>query len=156
MKTMETGTMAEQRPTRQEASARSRRRRSPQRIIGAIYLAIAVAALLFGLVTWWIGRLNPINALVFALAVAGTLPVGILALQGDYLDARGMDEGQRAMNWAAQSDAFYVAYLGLYALFFSVIFFPALRDVMPVAIGILLLLISLTWLGGYMWRRWRP
>ena len=156
MDMMEIKIMAEQRPPRRDASARGRRRRIPQRLIGVIYLAVAVAALLFGIVTWLTGRLNPMNALVFALAVAGTLPVGILAWQGDYLDSRGMDEGQRAMNWAAQSDAFYVAYLGLYALFFSVIFFPALRDAMPVAIGVLLLLISLTWVGGYMWRRWRP
>lgn len=149
--------MAEQRAPQRDTSARGRRRRHlSQRIIGIVYLAFAVAALLFALVTWWIGRLNPINALVFALAVAGTLPVGILALQGDYLSTRSMDEGQRAMNSAAQSDAFYVAYLGLYALFFAVIFFPALRNAMPVAIGVLLLLISLTWLGGYMWRRWRP
>lgn len=153
---MEIRSMAEQRPPQRDASARNRRRHISQRLIGIVYLAFAVAALLFALVTWWIGRLNPISALVFTLAVAGTLPVGILALQGDYLSTRGMDEGQRAMNSAAQSDAFYVAYLGLYALFFSVIFFPALRDAMPVAIGILLLLISLTWLGGYMWRRWRP
>lgn len=148
--------MAEQRPPQRDASARSRRRKISQRLIGVVYLAFAVAALLFALATWWIGRLNPINALVFALAVAGTLPVGILALQGDNLSSREMDEGQRAMNWASQSDAFYVAYLGLYTLFFAVIFFPALRDAMPVAIGVLLLLISLTWLGGYMWRRWRP
>jgi len=148
--------MAEQRPPQRNASARGRRRHISRRLIGIAYLAPAVAALVAALVTWWIGRLNPINALVFALAVAGTLPVGILALQGDYLDARDMDEGQRAMNWAAQSDAFYVAYLGLYALFFAVIFYPELRDAMPVAIGVLLLLITGAWLGGYMWRRWRP
>ena len=153
---METGMMAEQRPPQRNASARNRRRHMSHRLIGVVYLAFAVAALLFALVTWWIGRLNPINALVFVLAVAGTLPVGILALHDDYPGSRDMDEGQRAMNWAAQSDAFYVAYLGLYALFFAVIFFPALRDAMPVAIGVLLLLITGAWLGGYMWRRWRP
>lgn len=153
---METGIMAEHRPPERDASAQNRRRHMSHRLIGVVYLAFAVAALLFALVTWWIGRLNPINALVFALAVAGTLPVGILALRDDYPGSRDMDEGQRAMNWAAQSDAFYVAYLGLYALFFAVIFFPALSGAMPVAIGVLLLLISLTWLGGYMWRRWYP
>ena len=153
---METGTMTEQRPPQRDANVRSRRRHISRRLIGIAYLAPAVAALLAALVTWWIGRLNPINALVFALAVAGTLPVGILALRDDYPGSRDMDEGQRAMNWAAQSDAFYVAYLGLYALFFAVIFFPGLRDAMPVAIGVLLLLITGAWLGGYMWRRWRP
>jgi hypothetical protein len=127
---METGTMAEQRPPQRDASARGRRGHISRRLIGIAYLAPAVAALFAALVTWWIGRLNP--------------------------GSRDMDEGQRAMNWAAQSDAFYVAYLGLYALFFSVIFFPALRDAMPVAIGVLLLLITGAWLGGYMWRRWRP
>ncbi len=90
---MEIITMAEQRPSPRDTGARSRRRRIPQRLIGLVYLAIAVAALLFAIVTWLIGRLNPINALVFALAVAGTLPVGILALQNDYPSAHGMDEG---------------------------------------------------------------
>ena len=127
-----------------------------QRLIGVIYLACAVAALLFALVTWWIGRLNPINALVFVLAVPGPLPSGSSGVAGRLLGRARMDEGQREMDRAAQSDAFYVAYLGLYALFFQRHLLSSVRDAMPVAIGVLLLLVALTWLGGYMWRRWRP
>lgn len=150
-------TEAHEHPRQRDAVAQRRRRaRITQRVIGAIYLAVALAALVFALITWATGRLNPINALVFLLAIAGTTPIGVLALQGDYLGTRGMDEGQREMSYAAQSDAFHVAYLGLYALFFSAILVPTFRDVMPVAIGALLLLATLTWVGGYMWRRWRP
>ena len=125
-------------------------------IIGGGYLAFAVAAAVFALVTWWVGRLNGINLLVFALAVAGTLPIGLLALQGDYLGSTSMDEGQRDMSRAAQSDAFYVAYFGLFALFFGYTFVPAIQPYMQEAIGVLLLAVIVTWLGGYMWRRWRP
>ena len=73
-----------------------------------------------------------------------------------FLGSPGMDEGQREMSRAAQSDAFNVAYLGLYALFFATIFFPQLQSAVTVGIGVLLLLVTLTWAGGYMWRRWRP
>jgi hypothetical protein len=125
------------------------------RAVGILYLAFAVIALLFALVTWWIGRLNPINLLVFTLAVAGAAPIGLLALQGDY-PGRNMDEGQREMNQAAQSDAFHVAYFGLYALFFASILFSVTSTAVQAAIGGLLLLVTLTWVGGYMWRRWRP
>ena len=126
------------------------------RLIGFVYLAFALAAAVFALVTWRMGKLNPINLLVFALTIAGTAPAGLLAWQGDYLGSRGMDEGQREMSRAAQSDAFNVAYLGLYALFFGYIFFPWVHDAAPVLIGVLLLLVTLTWVGGYMGRRWRP
>jgi hypothetical protein len=110
---------------------------------------------LFALVTWWAGRLNPINLLVFALLAVSMGSTGLLALQGDYPGA-GSDEGQREMSRAAESDAFQVAYFGLYALFFGYNLFPALRAAVPVAIGVLLLLVTLAWVGGYMWRRWRP
>src|SRR5215467_13175916 len=90
-----------------------------QRVVGAIYLSLAIATMLFALVTWLTGRLNAINLLVFALAIAGTVPVGLLALRGDYPAAGRMDEGQREMNLAAQSNAFHVAYFGLYVLFFG-------------------------------------
>jgi hypothetical protein len=117
---------------------------------------LALGAVVFAVVTWFLGRLNPINILVFALAAAGTAPMGVLALRNDYPDTRHMDEGQREMDRAAKSDAFHVAYFGLYALFFSTIFFPTFRDMLPIGIGLLLLLVSLTWILGYMWRRWRP
>jgi hypothetical protein len=136
--------------------AGGRRGRLAQRVIGAAYLAVGLGAVIFALVTWLLGRLNPINLLVFALAVAGTAPAGLLAWQGDYPGSRHMDEGQREMNLAAQSNAFYVAYTGLYALFFGYILIPETHGVMPVLIGALLLLVMLTWLVGYMWRRWRP
>lgn len=135
---------------------RALRGRAVDITIGAIYFAFTLLALLFALITWWTGRLNPINALVFALAVAGTAPVGLLALRGDHLGSKHMDEGQRAMNRSAQADAFHVAYLGLYVLFFAANLFPKMRDSLPIAIGVLLLLVSLAWLGGYMWRRWQP
>ena len=126
------------------------------RVVGAIYLAFAVAAVVFALVTWLIGRLNPINVLVFALAAAGTAPIGLLALRNDYPGSRSMDEGQREMDRAAKANAFHVAYFGLYALFFGSIFSTTFRDALPVAIGVLLLLVMLTWTGSYMWSRWRP
>jgi hypothetical protein len=149
--------MAEAHPPQRGVTAQRRRRaRITRRVIGAIYLAFALSAVLFALVTWWIGKINPINALVFVLVVASATPIGLLAWQGDYVGTSQMDEGQREMDRAAQSDAFYVAYLGLYVLFFGAIFFPTFRDTMPVAIGVLLLLVSLAWLGGYMVRRWRP
>jgi hypothetical protein len=135
---------------------RRRQGRAAQHVIGLIYLAFAVSAAVFALATWWVGKLNPINLLVFALTIAGTAPVGLLAWQGDYLGARSMDEGQREMSRAAQSDAFYVAYLGLYALFFGYLYFPQVRDAIPVLIGALLLVVTLTWVVGYTWRRWRP
>jgi hypothetical protein len=144
-------------PPRAEArQSRSSRARLAQRVIGAIYLALALGAVLFALVTWWVGRLNPINALIFALTAAGTGPIGLLALGDDYPASRRMDEGQREMDRAAKSNAFHVAYFGLYALFFGALFFPTARDALPVAIGVLLLLVSLTWAGSYMWGRWRP
>lgn len=141
---------------RDAVAQRRRRARITQRLIGVLYLGVALIVVVFASVTWAEGKLNPLNALIFALAVAGTLPIGILALQGDYLGTRSMDEGQREMSYAAQSDAFHVAYLGLYALFFGAILIPTFRDALPVAIGVLLLLATLTWVGGYMWRRWRP
>ena len=154
---METRIMAEAHPPQRGAAAQRRRRaRITRRVIGASYLAFALFGVLFALVTWWIGKINPINALVFVLVVASATPIGLLAWQGDYVGTSQMDEGQREMDRAAQSDAFYIAYLGLYALFFGAIFFPAFRDALPVAIGVLLLVVSLTWLGGYMARRWRP
>jgi hypothetical protein len=133
-----------------------RRGRAPQRIIGGVYLALGLAAVVFALVTWRLGRLTPINLLVFALVVASTVPIGLLAWQGDFLGTGRMDEGQREMSHAAQSDAFHVAYFGLYALFFGDLFFPEIHSAIPVLIGALLLLVTLTWVGGYMWRRWRP
>lgn len=148
--------MGEQSPARSAASARRRRARITQRLIGGVFLALAISAVVFALVTWWLGKLNPINALVFALVVVSAAPIGLLAWQGDYVGTRQMDEGQRAMDRSAQSDAFYIAYLGMYALFFAATFFPTFRDALPTAIGVLLLLVSLTWLGGYMWRRWWP
>jgi hypothetical protein len=150
--------MAELRAPRSQRDSRGAplRRGSAQRlIIGGLYLAFAVGAAVFALLTSWVGRLNGINLLGFALAIAGTLPVGLLALQGDYVGSRGMDEGQREMRRAAQSDAFSVAYIGLVALFFGYTFVPAVLPHMQEAIGVLLLAVAVTWLGGYMWRRWR-
>jgi hypothetical protein len=144
------------RPPQAAAAHGRRRRRTIQRIIASIYLALALAAAVFALITWRLGRLNPINVLVFALVIAGTAPVGLLVWGGDDLASRHMDEGQREMNLAAQSDAFQVGYFGLYVLFFGLTFIPALRDAMPIAVGALLLVVNLTWMGGYMWRRWRP
>jgi hypothetical protein len=126
------------------------------RVIGAIYLTFAAGAVVFALITWMSGHLNPINLLVFALAVGGTAPVGLLALRDDYPTARGMDEGQREVDRAAKANAFHVAYFGLYVLFFGATFSAAFRDALPIVIGVLLLLVSLTWAGSYMWGRWRP
>ncbi len=89
------------RPQRADVQGVRRRGRTARHVIGAIYLGFAAAAVLFALGTWWAGRLNPINLLVFALATAGTLPVGLLAWQGDFLGSPGMDEGQREMSRAA-------------------------------------------------------
>jgi xanthine/uracil permease len=153
-------TMAEThpRPTEETTSPRRRhlRRGITHRIIGVVYLAIAAAGVIFALVTWWLGRLTPINLLVFALTVFTTTPIGLLALRGDALGSRWMDEGQQDMDRAAKADAFYVAYLGLFCLFIATILSPGFRDALPVATGLLLLGVSLTWVGGYMWRRWRP
>jgi hypothetical protein len=135
---------------------RRMRMRSAHRIVGVIYLAFALAAVVFAVVTWLVGRLNPINTLVFALAVAGTAPIGLLALRDDYPSPSRMDEGQREMDRAAKANAFHVAYFGLYALFFGANLFTTFRDALPVATGVLLLLVSLTWAGSYMWSRWRP
>jgi hypothetical protein len=151
--------MAETGPRSRRIDARDARRRHGQAILrafGIAYLACALLAVLFALVTWLTGRLNPINVLVFALAAVGTGPIGLLALRGDYLGSGRMDEGQLEMSRAAQSDAFHVAYFGLFALFFGYAFFPGLRPSTQVAIGVVLLLVMLTWTGGYMWRRWRP
>jgi hypothetical protein len=150
--------MAETGPRARRSDARVPRRRRGRavgRLAGFAYLAIAVIGVAFALVTWRVGRLNPINALVFALVVIGTAPAGLMALRGDYPGAR-MDEGQREMSRAAQSDAFYVAYLGLYVLFFVELFSRGTPLAIQAATGALLLLVSLTWMGGYMWRRWRP
>jgi hypothetical protein len=127
-----------------------------ERVFGFAYLAFALFIVLFALVTWLIGRLTPINVLVFALAAAGSGPFGVLVLRGDYMGTRWMDEGQREMYRAAASDAFHVAYIGLGALFVGPILFPSLHASIQIAIGVLLLLVTLTWIGGYMWRRWRP
>jgi hypothetical protein len=129
---------------------------SVTRIAGLIYLGFALAAVVFAVVTWLVGRLNPINTLVFALTVAGTAPIGLLALRDDYPGSGRMDEGQREMDRVAKANAFYVAYFGLYVLFFGATLFTTFRDALPVAIGVLLLLVSLTWAGSYMWSRWRP
>jgi hypothetical protein len=126
------------------------------RVVGAIYLAFALAAVVFAIITWLVGRLSPVNVLVFALTTAATAPIGLLALRDDYPASSRMDEGQREMDRTAKANAFYVAYFGLYALFFGSIVFSTLRDALPVAIGVLLLLVSLTWAGSYMWNRWRP
>ena len=152
----ETRGPASQSGTRGVVPRRRERNRTTERIIGSVYIAVAVALLIFGLVTWAIGRLNPINALVFAIGAVGTLPIGLLALRGDYVGTRGMDEGQREMYRAAQADAFYVAYFGLFALFLSNILWPWLLAQAQVETGVLLLLIVMTWLVSYMWRRWRP
>jgi hypothetical protein len=144
-----------------ETPRRARRDRGRGRslgtwIAGGVPLALVLLTLAFGVYTWWIGRLNPINALVFALAIAGTLPVVILQFRGDAAAYGRMDEGQREMLRSAQADALYVAYLGLFALFFGYLFFPAARADAPVHVGLLLLLVILIWYGSYMWRRWRP
>ena len=143
-------------PRAEARKNRSGRARLVHRIVGAIYMVFALAAVIFALVTWLVGRLNPINALVFALTAAGTAPIALLALRDDYPASSRMDEGQREMDRAAKANAFHVAYFGLYALFFGSIFFTAFREALPVAIGVLLLLVSLTWAGSYMWSRWRP
>ena len=146
-----------QRPPRAQArGSRPGRTRIAHRVVGAIYLTFALAAVVFALVTWSVGRLTAVNALVFALVAAATAPIGLLALHDDYPASRRMDEGQREMDRAAKSNAFHVAYFGLYALFFGSIYFPEYRNVLPIAIGVLLLLVSLTWAGSYMWSRWRP
>jgi hypothetical protein len=67
-----------------------------------------------------------------------------------------MDEGQREMDCAAKANAFHVAYCGLYVLFFGSLFSTTFRDALPIAIGVLLLLVSLTLAGSYMWGRRRP
>jgi hypothetical protein len=141
---------------RASRARRHRWRHVANRVAGAAYLAVAFLALAFGAYTMWVGKLNPINFLVFALAIAGMAPVGILLLGGERASERGMDEGQREMFRAAQADALYVAYFGLFALFLGYIFFPALQSNTQIAIGIVLLLTILTWYLGYMWRRWRP
>jgi hypothetical protein len=152
-------TEMQQRPPRPAAGvrrSRSGRIRAAHRIVGVIYLAFALAAVVFAVVTWLVGRLNPINVLVFALTVAGTAPIGLLALRDDYPSSSRMDEGQREMDRAAKANAFHVAYFGLYILFFGANLFTTFRNALPVAIGVLLLLVSLTWAGSYMWSRWRP
>jgi hypothetical protein len=145
------------RPPRGEARRnRPGHTQTAHQIVGAIYLAFALAAVVFAVVTWLVGRLNHINVLVFALTVAGTAPIGLLALRDDYPSSSRMDEGQCEMDRAAKANAFYVAYFGLYVLFFGSTLFTTFRDAISVAIGVLLLLVSLTWAGSYMWGRWRP
>jgi hypothetical protein len=149
----------QQRPPHLAAGVRRSRfgrTRAAHRIVGVIYLTFALAAVVFAVVTWLVGRLNPINVLVFALTVAGTAPIGLLALRDDYPSSSRIDEGQREMDRAAKSNAFHVAYFGLFVLFFGANLFTTFRDALPVAIGVLLLLVSLTWAGSYMWSRWRP
>lgn len=149
--------MAETRPRQHPAGDPGRHGggRLVERRFGFAYLGSAVTTLIFAIVTWAIGRLTPFNALVFALVVVGVTANGLMALRGDYPGAR-MDEGQRDTWRQALSDSFYVGYLGLYALFFGSVWFSMSRAAMQVAIGVLLLLMTLTWAGGYMWRRWRP
>jgi len=151
----------QQSPPHPAAEARRRRHgrmrmRATHRIVGAVYLAFALAAVIFAAVTWLIGRLNSINVLVFALTVASTAPIGLIALRDDYPSSSQLDEGQREMDRAAKVNAFHIAYFGLYTLFFGANLSTAFRDALPVAIGVLLLLVSLTWAGSYMWGRWRP
>lgn len=124
-----------------------------QLVFGIFYLALALSAVAFAVVTWRIGRLNPTNALVFALIFVGLLPWAILALRGDYQQGRNMDEGQREMFRAAMADALYVAYFGLYGLFMAYIFVPAWQAAAGTAVGVLLLLVMATWFGGYLLRR---
>lgn len=128
--------------------------RTVDRAFGVFYLAIVAATLIFAVVTWWIGRLTAFNAIVFALVIAGVTANAAMALRGDYPGAR-MDEGQRETWRAALSDSFYVGYLGLFALFFASYWLNMSRDSMQTLVGVLLLLMTLCWGGGYMWRRWR-
>jgi len=146
--------MNETSETRETARARRPQRgRRIQLVFGVIYLMLAAFIALFALITWWVGRLNPINALVFALAFVGTTPWAIIVLRGDYRSSRSMDEGQREMYRAAMADAVNIAYFGLYALFMAYIFVPAWQAAAGIHVGVLLLLITATWFGGYLWRR---
>lgn len=124
-----------------------------QLLFGMLYLALALSAIAFAAITWSLGRLNPTNALVFALVFVGTLPWAILTLRGDAQQGRNMDEGQREMFRAAMADALYVAYFGLYALFMAYIFVPAWQASAGAAVGVVLLLVMATWFGGYLLRR---
>ncbi|MGH2485265.1 MAG: hypothetical protein ACRDHE_04545 [Ktedonobacterales bacterium] len=126
-----------------------------ERRFGFVYLGSAVMTLVFALVTWAVGRLTPFNTLIYALAAVGLIASAVMALRGDYPSAR-MDEGQRESWRQALSDAFYVGYIGLCALFLGSVFFTISRAATQDAIGVLLLLMTLTWAGAYMWRRWRP
>ena len=89
--------------------------------------------------------------------IVGTLLVGIILLREDGISGIGIatgDEGQRDAQVRAQSLAFYTAYFGLIAVFVGASLAPWVRAASQLLLGMLLLLVMVTWLGGYMWYRW--
>jgi hypothetical protein len=140
-------------------SARRHFRRGARlnRAIAVLTWTLGSAVLLFEAWVIAVGHANPYNLLNTALAVFGCALGGVLALSGDgdVILFTGLDEGQRAAITRAAACAFSLAFWGLFTLWLSWQFQPAWRATADLQIGVLLLLILLTYLVGYLWQRRR-
>jgi len=136
---------------------RSRRGARLNRAVAAVTWTLGAAALLFEVWVIAVGHANPYNLLNTAFAVFGCALGGVLALSGDgdVILFTGLDEGQRAAIAKAAACAFSIAFWGLFILWLSWQFQPAWRATADLQIGVLLLLILLTYLVGYLWQRRR-
>lgn len=131
-----------------------KQQRTPRRLLGWSLLAVAsivTVLLVISLIAGWLT--SAADILINLIIIIGTLLVGIIFLRGDEIGAAS-DEGQRDAQTRAQSLAFFVAYFGLFALFLGAGFFPPVLAALRAALGLLLLVILVVWLGGYMWYRW--
>ncbi len=137
-------------------AARTDRTQRRNRIAAVLYWLIALAGLVFLIVTISIGKLNPVSLLVFLSVIVGMGALGLLSLSGDIVwNPRAVDEGQREAARTAQTAAFYVGYFGVIGLWMAYLFFPAWKADVTIHLGVLSLLLIVVWLGTWVWERWR-
>lgn len=127
--------------------------RASHTLLGVSLLAIAAIVTALLVITLITSRLTAAAILTNLIIIVGSLLVGIIFLRGDEIGG-APDEGQRDAQHRAQSLAFSVAFYGLFVLFLGAGFVPRLFAAPQIALGVLLLLVIVVWLGGFMWYRW--
>jgi hypothetical protein len=141
------------------ASRRWPLRRSARinRVVAAISWAGTLFAVVFVVRGWWIGQLTADALVTLAAAGVGCALGGVLALSGDgdVIYLTGPDEGQLDAMRTAALPAFSLTFFALLVIWVGDDFWPAWRANMHLLLGLLLLLMMVTYLGGYLWQRRR-
>lgn len=123
--------------------------------VAGVSWALGAIVLLLEIWGWLRGYVTADGILTSIIVVVGTALGGLLALSGDgdVLLFTVADEAQRDALAKATVPSFSLAFWGLAALYIAYQLRPDWRASADIAIGVLLILLTVTYAGGYLWRR---